>query len=70
MNNTSLFFIQKKVEFCCEKIGLGFISLTYDERGALLTAPLPFSHRFSFYCRSTLKRLTITNSLNAIVLES
>lgn len=42
MNNTSLFFIQKKVEFCCEKIGLGFISLTYDERGALSTAPLPF----------------------------
>jgi hypothetical protein len=34
MNNRSIFFKQIKLELCYEKIGLGFISLSYDDREA------------------------------------
>ena len=34
MHNRSLFFKQIKLELCYEKIGLGFVSLSYDDREA------------------------------------
>ena len=34
MHNRSVFFKQIKLELCYEKIGLGFVSLSYDDREA------------------------------------
>jgi hypothetical protein len=64
MHNRSLFFKQIKLELCYEKIGLGFVSLSYDDREAGFDSLLLiFFSKSCFRLRSFL----IPNLLNLLV---
>jgi|GEM_PF-4853067 hypothetical protein len=64
MHNKSLFFKQIKLELCYEKIGLGFVSLSYDDREAGFDSLLFY---FSLSHASGLRSFLIPNLLNLLV---